>query len=400
MKNYYEILNININASKQDIKKAYRILAVKYHPDKNNGDKYLTQKFIEVQEAYETLINSEKRKEYDIEYVNNFEASKENSKKTSFEENITDDFTPQYPPTFDLFGNKIFSDVLFFKLPKKIGILTGAYSDFYEGHKPLTENEKKNNIIIGIVVAVIVYLLIFFIGNPSTTWSVIWFVVVVFASWLVLDSINTFSRKNLFVGTNGFAEFEMMESKDNIIKDIEINFKDVTDLYVKFTEVKKNFEYQHTKYEYVFYNNGKEILSRKGDYKKNENKRLYIELNFLEKIEQSYTIFLLNSMEKQLAEKGYILFRIKRFGSPEDYIKLGIGEITFIKDGKDKFTYNYEDIKSVYTRGNDLYIEHSNFERKFYFIKSGNADKIPLLDICNRNFFFKAFEILLGYSMN
>jgi curved DNA-binding protein len=62
---YYKILGISKNASENDIKKAYRKLARKYHPDLNPNDKVAEQKFKEINEANEVLSNSENRKKYD-----------------------------------------------------------------------------------------------------------------------------------------------------------------------------------------------------------------------------------------------------------------------------------------------------------------------------------------------
>lgn len=62
---YYEILGLERNASEDDIKKAYRKLAVKYHPDKNPGDKTAEEKFKEATEAYEILKDPQKRAQYD-----------------------------------------------------------------------------------------------------------------------------------------------------------------------------------------------------------------------------------------------------------------------------------------------------------------------------------------------
>jgi curved DNA-binding protein len=62
---YYEILGVKKDSSTQDIKKAYRKLAMKYHPDRNKGDKEAEEKFKKISEAYAVLSDSEKRKQYD-----------------------------------------------------------------------------------------------------------------------------------------------------------------------------------------------------------------------------------------------------------------------------------------------------------------------------------------------
>jgi molecular chaperone DnaJ len=64
-KDYYKILGVNKDASQEEIRKAYKKLALKYHPDKNPGDKKAEEKFKEAAEAYEVLGNKEKREEYD-----------------------------------------------------------------------------------------------------------------------------------------------------------------------------------------------------------------------------------------------------------------------------------------------------------------------------------------------
>lgn len=64
-KDYYSILGLTKSASADDIKRAYRKLAVKYHPDKNQGNKIAEEKFKEANEAYQVLSDSEKRKKYD-----------------------------------------------------------------------------------------------------------------------------------------------------------------------------------------------------------------------------------------------------------------------------------------------------------------------------------------------
>lgn len=64
-RDYYEVLGVSKNATKDEIKKAYRKQALKYHPDKNPGDKKAEEHFKEAAEAYEVLSNDEKRSRYD-----------------------------------------------------------------------------------------------------------------------------------------------------------------------------------------------------------------------------------------------------------------------------------------------------------------------------------------------
>jgi len=65
MKNYYYFLGVKENASEEDIKKAYRKLSLKYHPDKNDNDDFFAQRFMEIKEAYEMLGDPENRRIYD-----------------------------------------------------------------------------------------------------------------------------------------------------------------------------------------------------------------------------------------------------------------------------------------------------------------------------------------------
>jgi len=64
-KDYYQILGVSRDASQEEIKRAYRRLAMKYHPDKNPGDKEAEERFKEISEAYQVLSDPEKRRIYD-----------------------------------------------------------------------------------------------------------------------------------------------------------------------------------------------------------------------------------------------------------------------------------------------------------------------------------------------
>jgi molecular chaperone DnaJ len=65
MTNHYKTLGVNNNATEDDIKKSYRKLSMKYHPDHNQGDKESEDKFKEINEAYSILSNKDKRNQYD-----------------------------------------------------------------------------------------------------------------------------------------------------------------------------------------------------------------------------------------------------------------------------------------------------------------------------------------------
>lgn len=68
IKNYYQVLGLKNDATPEEIKKAYRLYATKYHPDKQEGDEFFQERFIEIKEAYDILSDPIKRKGYDASY--------------------------------------------------------------------------------------------------------------------------------------------------------------------------------------------------------------------------------------------------------------------------------------------------------------------------------------------
>src|ERR1700747_2001104 len=64
-RDYYEVLGVERNAAGEEIKRAYRKLAVKFHPDKNPNDPHAEEKFKELGEAYDVLMDADKRAAYD-----------------------------------------------------------------------------------------------------------------------------------------------------------------------------------------------------------------------------------------------------------------------------------------------------------------------------------------------
>ncbi|MCL1964282.1 MAG: DnaJ domain-containing protein [Firmicutes bacterium] len=72
MADHYSVLGVKRDAGAEEIKKAFRKLAKRYHPDATGGDEAAKQKFVQVNEAYETLSDDAKRKAYDAELANPF----------------------------------------------------------------------------------------------------------------------------------------------------------------------------------------------------------------------------------------------------------------------------------------------------------------------------------------
>jgi curved DNA-binding protein len=106
--NYYRVLGVSKNASKDEIKKAFRKLALKYHPDQNKDNKEAEEKFKKINEAYAVLSNDEKRKQYDMFGAEGF--SKRFSREDIFR-GFDFNGTSKEFGIGDLFGSSFFSDI-------------------------------------------------------------------------------------------------------------------------------------------------------------------------------------------------------------------------------------------------------------------------------------------------
>lgn len=141
VKNYYKILGVDKNASQDEIKKAYRKLARKCHPDLNPGDKTAEQKFKEVNEAYEVLGDPKKRAEYD-----QFGSSPFGAGGPGFEGFRTYDFrdTFDFGDVFsDLFSERIRPEAQYAKGPDMIMGLELSLEEAFSGvTKPITYNRE------------------------------------------------------------------------------------------------------------------------------------------------------------------------------------------------------------------------------------------------------------------
>ncbi len=109
-RDYYEVLGLKKGASVEELKKAYRKLAVKYHPDKNQGDKQAEERFKEINEAYAVLSDPKKKEQFDQFGSNNFH--QRYSQEDIFKGfNVDDLFKGQGFGTDDIFS-RIFGDAV------------------------------------------------------------------------------------------------------------------------------------------------------------------------------------------------------------------------------------------------------------------------------------------------
>ena len=121
-KDYYKALGVSPEATNEEIKKAYRQLALKFHPDRNPGDKEAEESFKEISEAYGVLIDPVKRKQYDF------------VSQTPFEAGRRPDFSYTQEEIFrDIFNNPTASDV-FTDLGREFGRMGFRFDERFFDH--------------------------------------------------------------------------------------------------------------------------------------------------------------------------------------------------------------------------------------------------------------------------
>lgn len=444
-KDFYSILGISSTATIEEIKKAYRINAIKYHPDKNFGDPVFANMFLAIKEAYDVLLDSDKRKEFDLRYhqffanssiteakYNQHQQEEKQQQKQNYEEFRYDPYkqfyssydreqqeTPQFEPVRTPWGEDINGILDFFLLPKSIGKIIGGYSTLVKGTKSISFWKLLFTVIISSYIILPSLAVIMFLiwqhwhynlhKENATQILLIAFSVIasIIIGLRVANHYNTvaFKHLNYFIGVNGFALFRCEGNRETVTSKEEVNFNDITDVIVRLQTRKQNFQYIDTNYQFLWLNTKtkKMIFESVGTYvdnNENPNKYAYPEYWLNKEAEKYWTVYLLDKMEKKLQDKGHLDFNVYLWGKNtySPYIQLGIGFITFL-DGKENVTYKFNDIKRMYTKGTDLFIEHKNYEKVLFFLKSGNKNSIPLDSLCNRQFFIRATEILLGYSI-
>ncbi|MBN2664493.1 MAG: DnaJ domain-containing protein [Bacteroidales bacterium] len=127
-KDYYKILGVASDASTDAIKKAYRKLALLYHPDKNPNDKQAEEKFKEIAEAYDVLSDAEKRRDFDNLRTFSSNKSRNFYSNSSYSDFSNDDFESSYNKSKNKYGDpdKLWEDFL-----RDYNLKDIKFSDFF-----------------------------------------------------------------------------------------------------------------------------------------------------------------------------------------------------------------------------------------------------------------------------
>ena len=246
--------------------------------------------------------------------------------------------------------------------------------------------------------------IIFLAKVENPIWILIWIAVPNGISIWLASASSSFSGECSFIGSKGFAFYEFQDSTDNIVKSTEINFDNVTDLFTTSVVKKVNYSYSGTDFIFSWLNDNKLLYEIEDTHSNKDNKPGEYPFNyyFMDKAERQWAFYLAQRIDSELAKNGCLEFPL--IGADKDnkwfrvpYIKLEPNSITFY-EGDQSMTYQPKDIKRLYASNGNLHIEHQNYQKRFLFKNKGNTNTIPLANLSNTKFFFKAMEIMLGYQ--
>lgn len=424
MKNYYEILDVEFNASPNEIKKAFRYLANQFHPDKNLGNERFKDKFLSIKEAYDVIRDKDKRAEYDrklLTYMKTKSSAKppgsspnkssKNKKSTSAsadfyrglyhpffsQEDRSNHTTLHIAPTIDFDGTILNKEVLFLKYPQRIGKLTAAFSNVKEGATSKRKLTDQKGVIFGLYMITVIALLSLVAIVPN----------VVIAGLFLTSSITALfyyrakdsnKRIHYFLGVNGWAEYQYHSTRQHLLAETEINFNNIADIYIH--EATKKLNKAEVAVEFVFrcfdisgnliY--AKEISSDIKEKREKYNK----EIQFCKKINENWTYYLLDHMEKSYSENGYIAFNMYSHALKMHlpYIKLNRRKLSISLQHGQALDFNLTQVKNIYLEQGIMHIEHFDTDKTAL-----KMSKFPLNNICNRLYFLQALKILTGYQL-
>lgn len=320
------------------------------------------------------------------------------------------DATPQVNPVRTPW-NEPTSELIFFGLPQRIGELISGYSTYYKGQQKFSFSQyigyclKKS--LIGFIIVGIIMGILFItwtnnhVSHPGRSaligFGIIYGIILIIIL-IANENLKTFQQLNYYIGLNGFAYSIMEGTPDNIITKFELNFKHVTHLFSSEVKQYKNYRYDRTNFNFSWYNNNtKELLYKLADNHSREDGDLpkhampFYWMNML--AEKCWTKFLLDNMDNELQKKGFIEFIANLDGELMPFVRLEPGKITVI-NGYPK-SYNKEDIKKMYMKKGNFYIEHVNYS-KGILSDSGQKDFIPINALANKDYFFAALNLLIG----
>jgi len=143
MKDYYYILGINKDSSSEDIKNAYKKLSLKFNPKQNNGDQFFEERFKEINDAYETLINESDRIIYDLKYESIHNSSKNRGPNTKRKMSIDEKPIPPSISSNNSIKNTLFIilGIIILYFISKVYILSSMNQNVIETINQETQNK-------------------------------------------------------------------------------------------------------------------------------------------------------------------------------------------------------------------------------------------------------------------